>query len=217
MRRSPLRRTQPEAKTSVPIIRKRICKKWFGGCGHYFRPLRPMQKACSHECALGMLAVKKIKDEAQAKQASKKAARAERKKDQAKRESLKTISDLIKEAQGAFNKYCRLRDAGRGCISCGTPIGAGSIGGDSDAGHYRSRGAAPHLRFNEDNCHAQCKRCNRYGAGNVAAYRIGLLERIGPERLAALEADNEPVKWSRDMLTTIKAVYRAKARELEKQ
>lgn len=199
MKRAGFRSKPQEATASLPILRKKKCK----GCGESFRPFRPMQTACGIECAqsVGKVAAEK----------------AEKKADKAKREKLKTTRDLISEAQIAFNRYVRLRDAGRGCISCGATLGAGSVGGDADAGHYRSRGAAPHLRFHEDNCHAQCKRCNRYGAGNVAAYRIGLLARIGAERLAALENDNEPVKWTRDMLTTIKTVCRAKARGLEKQ
>lgn len=204
IRRQPLRATaSPKAEVKLPRAKK--CKV----CAEPFRPSRGLQSWCGPECGVKLAAKLVAKKQA-------KAAADDKKQTRAQLEALKTIPQLIAEAQVAFNKFVRLRDAGRGCISCGVNLGGGSVGGDADAGHYRSRGAAPHLRFHEDNCHAQCKRCNRYGAGNVAAYRIGLLERIGSERVNALEADNAPVKWTRDMLNTIKTVYRAKARELEK-
>ena len=58
----------------------------------------------------------------------------------------------------AVNKYIRLRDVGKECISCGTPLVAEQLGGGFDVGHYRSRGAAPHLRFYTLNIHGQCKK-----------------------------------------------------------
>jgi hypothetical protein len=64
-------------------------------------------------------------------------------------------------------------------------------GTTSDAGHYRSsRAVLAHLRFNEDNCHAQSKKENRYNSGNAVDYRIGLIARIGLERVEALESDD---------------------------
>ena len=138
----------------------------------------------------------------------------ERKADQEKREKLKTRGDWIKEAQIEFNKYVRLRDSGKGCISCGSACGESSVGGSGDAGHFRSRGSAPHLRFDERNCHLQCKRCNRYLSGNVADYRVGLVRRIGLEAVVALESDQEPRRHTVDDLKAIKAKYSALAREL---
>ena len=85
-----------------------------------------------------------------------------------------------------------------------------------DAGHYRSTGAASHLRFKEDNCHAQSKHDNQYKSGNAVEYRIRLIERIGLERVEALESDNQPKKWERDELIAIKAKYKAKLKELQK-
>ena len=76
-------------------------------------------------------------------------------------------------------------------------------------------GAAPHLRFNEDNCHAQSKFDNQWRAGNVVDYRIKLIERIGLERVEALEADNQVRKWTRQELIDIRDKYRAKTKELK--
>lgn len=151
-----------------------------------------------------------------AKQQAKKA-KAEKAKDRATREKLKTIPQLIKEAQVEFNAYIRLRDqlAGHACISSGRPLDWS--GNNVDAGHYRSTGAASHLRFDERNCHAQSKHDNQFLAGNAVDYRIGLVARIGLDAVEALESDNEPVKWDRDTLRQIKTIYRAKTRDLRKE
>lgn len=86
-----------------------------------------------------------------------------------------------------------------------------------DAGHYRSTGAASHLRFHEDNCHAQSKHDNQHLAGNAVDYRIGLIKRIGLVRVQALEADNTPHKWTRDELITIRVLYQRKTKVLKEQ
>jgi hypothetical protein len=171
-------------------------------CGNSFLPLRAMQQVCGPLCA----ARKVKKDRAEAKVALK-----------ARKAALKRIPDLIAEAQVEFNAFIRLRDADQPCICCGKPLGFGDVGGRYDAGHYRSTGSASHLRFDERNCHAQRKACNRYGAGRAVDYRAGLIGRIGLEAVEALEADNTPKKWQRDELIAIRAKYAQKRKELEKQ
>ena len=169
-------------------------------CGACFVPARPMQNVCGRICAMRLVnAAKKEKSE----------------RDKARKEKIKTIPDLKKEAQVAFNSYVRLRDKSSPCISCGRPLAQAAVGGGFDAGHYRSTGSADHLRFNEDNCHGQCKNCNRYGAGRAVDYRIGLIHRIGLERVDALEADNTTTKWTVERLRAIKAIYKTKLKELQ--
>lgn len=121
----------------------------------------------------------------------------------------------IAAAQKEFNTFIRLRDqlAGHSCISSGKTLAW--TGNAVDAGHYRSRRSAPHLRFDERNCHAQSKQENRYASGNVVDYRLGLIARIGLEAVEALEADQESRKWSIDDLKQIKATYAAKVRALK--
>jgi hypothetical protein len=175
----------------------RPCKQ----CAKLFSPVRPMQAVCSPVCA-----ARKVKaDKA-----------AERTQFKARKEAIKTIPQLIKEAQVEFNAYIRARDHFQPCICCGMPLGTGEVGGAYDAGHYRSTGSASHLRFNEDNVHAQRKHCNRYGAGRAVDYRIGLIARIGLPRVEALEANNTPHKWTREELTEIRNTYRLKLKELER-
>lgn len=142
---------------------------------------------------------------------------AEKVQDKAKREKLKTLPELKKAAQVEFNKWVRARDHDKPCISCGAPPpDLSGFHAGRDAGHYRSVGAAAHLRYHEDNCHAQCVHCNQYGAGKAVDYRIRLIERIGAARVEALEADNEPRKWTREELRAIAATYRQKLKELKR-
>ncbi len=98
------------------------------------------------------------------------------------KEKLKTYSDHVKELQVIVNKYVRLRDKDKGCISCGTPLT-----GKYDAGHYYSCGSYPELRFNEDNIHGQCVHCNQWKHGNLIEYTKRLPLRIGEVKFHSLE------------------------------
>lgn len=157
----------------------------------------------------------RAKAEVQARRKVEAAKKQERAQDRAKRASFERIPDLIAAADKEFASYIRERDrqAGYACISSGRPLDW--TGNQVDAGHYRSRGAASHLRYNEGNCHAQSKHDNRHLSGNIVQYRINLIARIGLARVEALEADNTPHKWQRDELIAIRDKYRAKTKELK--
>lgn len=143
--------------------------------------------------------------------------RVEKALDRKKRAEQKRIPDLIKEAQTVFNRWIRARDEKEPCISCGAPPpDLSGLHAGRDAGHYRSTGSASHLRFHEDNCNAQCVRCNQWGAGRAVEYRIGLLAKVGAVRVESLESDNLPHKWTREELIAIKAEYVEKLKELRK-
>jgi hypothetical protein len=158
-----------------------------------------------------------------AKQQAKKE-KADRADTKARKEAIKTIPQLIKEAQVEFNAYIRERDKDKPCISCGICNPPMMPGGQWDAGHFLSRGAYPELRFDEDNCHKQCKSCNG-GGGKFAhkartvseQYERNLPRRIGQERFERLTGPHELVKWDRDTLRQIKVIYRAKVRTLKKE
>lgn len=189
---------QPKAKT---------CKN--PACKTSFVPQRLGQAVCNYACGLA------IKDVNQEK-ARKALADVGRKAVKAQKEKLKSRGEHMRETQIAFNAYIRLRDqlAGHACISSGKPLDWS--GNAVDAGHYRSVGSAPHLRFDEKNCHAQSKQDNRFLSGNAVDYRIGLIVRIGLEAVEALEADQSVRKYTVDDLKAIKAHYRALARELKR-
>lgn len=177
-------------------------------CQSEFTKQRMGQKVCSPTCARRLVNAERAQEKERAK--------LDRMMDRAKRRSLQTIPELMAIADKAFQEFIRWRDrlAGHACISSGKPLDWS--GNKVDAGHYRSKGAASHLRYNEDNCHAQTKRENRDLAGNAVDYRIYLIGRIGLARVEALECDNDAVKWTREVLREIATVYRAKTRELRR-
>lgn len=178
-------------------------------CRASFVPRQSFQTWCSPDCAVVI---------ARGKQEKKRKAMAtiERREIKVRKEKLKTRSDHMREAQQAFNEFIRWRDqlAGHPCISSGKPLDWS--GNAVDAGHYRSVGSAPHLRFDERNCHAQSKQDNRFLSGNAVDYRIGLIARIGQEAVDALESDQSVRKYTVDEIKAIKATYRAKTREVKK-
>lgn len=181
-------------------LKPKACKS----CGKEYMPRATTQTACSALCALNLIAKKKIA-------VADKQSKQERKADNEKREALKSRREVLNDAQRIFNKFIRLRDELQPCISCGEHRNT------YDAGHYRSVGAAPQLRFNEDNCHKQCVHCNQHKSGNAIEYRIGLVKRIGAKRVEALECDNQTIKWSSEDGRQIKAQYQDKIKQLRVQ
>lgn len=171
------------------------------------------------QCIDGYAEAEAAKAKRKAEKQARMAAKVERATTRARKQALKRIPDLIKEAQHAFNAFIRERDKDKPCICCGLPLtrGGETTGGDFDCGHWRSVGNASHLRFDERNAHGQRKVCNRYGAGRAVEYRIGLIQRIGLAEVEALEAENTPRKWLRDELIAIRDHYRARLKELKKE
>ena len=141
------------------------------------------------------------------KRAESKRERDKRKDIALRKEKLKTIPELIREAQASVNYYIRMRDYGKRCISCNS-LPTQKRGGTMDAGHYRSRGAAPQLRFNVLNIHGQCVKCNRFNSGNAVDYRIALINKIGLELVEGLESNNKPRTFTRDYLLRVKKIFR---------
>jgi hypothetical protein len=133
-----------------------------------------------------------------------------RKEHSAAKQKMKSRADWLKEAQAAFNRYIRLRDHDKPCISCGR-----NHQGQWHAGHYRSVGACPELRFEESNVHKQCAPCNDHLSGNIVEYRRGLIERIGIARVEWLEGNHDPKKYTIEEIKAIKAEYTRKAKELK--
>jgi len=130
---------------------------------------------------------------------------------------LKTRRDYIKELDTVFAAYIRYRDKDKPCICCGKPLGSSPTGGGYDCGHFISR---RHLttRWDENNCHAQRKHCNRYLSGNYQGFREGLIERIGLETVENLEmAKYHDVNISTDWIKAQIAVYKAKIKEVKNE
>ena len=180
-------------------------------CGASFAPVRLGQAVCSPACAI--LDAPKNLD-----RAVKSLAQVGRREIKVRKEQLKSRADHLREAQAAVNEFIRLRDAHLPCISCdSTPSDNDLMTGSRwDAGHYRSVGACPELRFELLNIHRQCVRCNRNLSGNAVEYRIRLVLRIGAEKVDWLEGPHPARKYTVDEIKVIKADYRAKSRELKR-
>lgn len=174
-----------------------VCKV----CHAPYTKSQPMQKVCGWACAL--IEGGKVTAKANKAKASK-----ERTETRKRKETLLTRSDWIKRAQVAFNSYIRARDAHQPCISCGKPLTIEAVGGGFDCGHYRSVGSAPHLRFNDNNAHGQCKKCNLWLSGNAVDYRLGLIQRIGLVSVDILEADQCLRKYTIEGLQALVKQYR---------
>lgn len=114
----------------------------------------------------------------------------------------------VKKAQSLFNKFIRLRDEGNNCISCGKPPKK------KNAGHYKSRGSYPELKFEPLNCHLQCEYCNTHLSGNLSHYRVNLISKIGIDKVDWLEGPHVPKRYTLDDLKQIQEVYKRKTKEL---
>jgi len=182
------------AESSMKAIRTKRCRV----CKAQFLAFNSLAIACSPDCAIEY-ARKEVHRRAKAEQRQRKVA-------------IKTRAQWAKEAQAAFNSYIRERDHDRPCISCGR-----HHEGQWHAGHYRSVGACPELRFEPANAHKQCAPCNNHKSGNVIEYRISLVQRIGAGVVEWLEGPHEPKRYTVDDLQQIKKHYTAEARRLRRE
>lgn len=179
-------------------------QKKCGHCKAQFQPSRNFQSWCSADCAVEISKAK------QAKQKAKEATK-ERAQHAKAKEAIKGKAQHAKDAQAAFNAFIRERDKGQPCISCGR-----HHQGQYHAGHYRSVGSSPELRFEPLNVHKQCAPCNNHKSGNVVEYRINLVKKIGLEAVEWLEGPHELKRYTIEDLKEIKSDYRAKLRNLKK-
>ena len=173
-------------------------------CRASFVPSRMGQAVCSPKCAL-------VDGPRHAPKARKALDQIERAEIKVRKEKLKSRADHLKDTQKAFNTWVRARDVDMPCVSCGR-----HHQGKYDAGHYRTVGGNPTLRFEPLNCHRQCSQCNTQLSGNIVNYRIELVKRIGAEAVEWLEGPHEAKKYTVDELKAMTAEYRAKTRELKK-
>ena len=159
-----------------------------------------LAKVCSMACTLDYVE-------------SQKAVKADKEHRERKSKFLDNDSSFQKaKAQKAFNEFIRLRDAKDGCISCDKPA---DWNGQWHAGHYKTVGARPDLRFSELNCHKQCSKCNNYLSGNLADYKEKLISKIGRESVEALAFVTAPIKFTASDYKAIHKIYSDKIKELK--
>jgi hypothetical protein len=82
--------------------------------------------------------------------------RKQRQQDKAKREELKTLKELLSDAQVYSNKFIRLKYKGQGCYTCGESNPERQY----QCGHFRPVGSGPNwsVRFHHNNQRLQCVR-----------------------------------------------------------
>jgi hypothetical protein len=203
-RSTPLRRKTADTLT-VPVWKPRACKV----CRERFTPTRQMQPVCSppKPCSFeyGLKAASKSADAR---------VRAEKREHRQKLESIKPLSYWEKKAEAAVNRYVRLRDASKGCVSCDLPA---TWDGQWHASHFRSVGAATAVRFNLWNINKACSVCNHHKSGNLAEYEPRLRALRGDEKVDWLRTQNQIVKYSREYLERLQKVFNKKARRQEKR
>lgn len=171
----------------------RLCKV----CKSEYIPSMTTQKVCGLACAI------KIAQDKEAKKARKQHIKAKKELKDNDR------SFQLKKTQQIFNKYIRLRDDALPCISCGR-----FHEGQYHAGHYRTVGANPELRFDDGNCFKQCSPCNNHLSGNLVNYRINIIARHGLELVERLEGSHEPKRYTIKELKEIQVLYKQKIKEL---
>ena len=126
----------------------------------------------------------------------------------------KSKPDLVKKLDKVFSLYIRLRDImpnGYGkCISCGRIKPFAEL----DCGHYYSR---THMatRWDEDNCHIECRGCNRFSADHLIGYRENLIRKIGSGRMDRLMVMSHSTKhWMDSELEAMIEHYKQEVRRL---
>ncbi|MGE8436798.1 MAG: recombination protein NinG [Pseudomonas palmensis] len=187
-------------RVALKEVKQKTCK----ACGGKFRPsFNSTQVVCSPKCALAHAPANQQK-------ARKAIDQRERREIKVRKEKLKSRADHLKEAQVVVNQYIRLRDADLPCVSCGR-----FHDGQWHAGHFRSAGGHPELRFEPLNIWRQCAPCNTHKSGDLVNYRAELVRRIGPEKVEWLEGPHEAKRYTIEDLKAIKAEYRAKIKQLK--
>lgn len=124
---------------------------------------------------------------------------------------VQSVGRLTKKLESVFNAFIRERDKDCGCISCGSF-------NEIQAGHFYSVGHFSWLRFDEDNVHSQCMRCNYFLHGNLLPYRENLIKKIGVERFKLLEVKSSLRKinrYSRFELEVLIEYYKEKIKGLK--
>ncbi|XOY28639.1 recombination protein NinG [Proteus cibi] len=191
-------------------LRRRRCKI----CREWFIPKQSFQNWCSPEHGFELSEQRRNKDREKAlaklKKENQEKEREAKDKLKSRKLAVKPFSYFTKQAQTAFNAFIRERDKDEPCISCGR-----FHEGQYHAGHYRTTGANPELRFDEDNVHKQCAPCNNHLSGNIENYTPRLIEKIGQERFDRLMGSHELPKWKREDYERIRDHYRAKLKELK--
>ena len=162
-----------------------------------------MQVACNYKCAIDYSKILK----------ENKAASEWKIQKSVLKDNLKTLGQYEADAKKSFQKWVRLRDKDENCISCG-----GNNKDLWDGGHFKKAEIYSGVIFNPDNCHKQCRKCNRFLGGNELMYRQGLINRYGleyTEKIENLANETRQHKFTKQELIAKKLQYDILIKEMK--
>ena len=160
------------------------------------------------------------KKERKLKAEIKKKQKAKKKKHTARKKKLdeNDLSKQLRLTQSAVNRLVMVINAGKPCFTCGNRNPFIKY----CAGHYKTVGAYPELRFNLKNINLQCNfHCNCNLSGNIAGtknsrgYRQGIIDDFGQERLDYLDGPHDSIKYTCQDLIAFRKEVRKITREVE--
>ena len=135
-----------------------------------------------------------------------------------RKQSLRPLPKLKREAEKWFHTYIRLRDCLKTtgtlhhglCYVCDADCELNQL----QAGHFQHN----KLDFDEDNLNAECVRCNLYLSGNLGLYAIKLIKDKGQEFVDDLILrSHQQQKFSRQQLEDTIKVYKQRIINLTNQ
>lgn len=174
----------------------------YKGCKKPFKPVNGFHVCCSPLCA-----TLNAQDKAEKKKKREAAAAL-------KAFNQQDISYMKEKAQKTINKYARLRDYGKPCISCGVGYFKRQVHG----GHFRSQGNNSAIRYNLWNINAQCAKCNTHEMANVSLdYEANLKAKIGEEKVEWLKSQTQAKKYDIEYLQRLDRIFMKRIRILEKR
>ena len=192
-----LRTANPKTITKLTLVAKpRTCKCTV--CRTSFVKRSMSHVVCSPTCALVL--AKRSREKSERKQLA------------SRKEAIKPRAKWLAETQSVVNALVRWRDRDDGCISCDKPS---TWQGQWHASHFKSVGSSPALRFDLSNIHKSCSVCNNWLSGNIGAYRLRLIVKIGQEEVDRLEGPQDSPKWSIDDLKVIKLDAKIALKEMK--
>lgn len=135
-------------------------------------------------------------------------------KDKPKKQSIPT---LVRKLDEVFSKYIRLRDSrpfgykAFRCISCGQVKPYDQM----DCGHFIGRKNMA-TRFDENNCHGECRSCNRFSADHMIYYQRNLEQKIGVDKVDMIVARGHSTKkWTSWELEILITHYKEEVKRME--
>jgi len=175
-------------------------------------PFNSLQPCCSPACAIAKMEKDKQSAERKNKALLAQKRKIERQAHRAAKEKIKTLSEILQDAQKYCNRYIRLKHKGEPCYTCG------QYRDNYEAGHFIpvGKGSHWHLRFHHFNIRPQCHRCNNYEGGRPREFKAHLILDLGIEAVEYLE--NAPVSsFTKEDAYEIKAYFMEECKRLTKE